>query len=105
MLRLGITPETVRELLRRSHRGWVAEQEHRIVGSTMGNRQTGKRWVIAVLPEFENRGIGNHLMALVEAWLWSAGLPETGLTTDPDDAFRAVGFYRRLGWRDWKFEY
>jgi ribosomal protein S18 acetylase RimI-like enzyme len=104
MLRLGITPEAVRELLRHSHRGWVAEEEHRIVGFTMGNRQTGEMWVIAVLPEFENRGIGKRLMALVEAWLWSTGWAEIWLTTDSDEAFRAVGFYRRLGWRDWKFE-
>jgi ribosomal protein S18 acetylase RimI-like enzyme len=104
MLRLGITPEAVRELLRDSHRGWVAEEENRNVGFTMGNRRTGEMWVIAVLPEFENRGIGKCLLARVEEWLGSAGWAEIWLTTDPDEAFRAVGFYRRLGWRDWKFE-
>jgi ribosomal protein S18 acetylase RimI-like enzyme len=70
----------------------------------MGNRQTGEMWVIAVQPEFENRGIGTRLMAMAEAWSWSAGWTEIWLTTDPYEAFRALGFYRRLGWCDWKFE-
>jgi ribosomal protein S18 acetylase RimI-like enzyme len=76
VLRLGITREAVREMMRHSHRGWVAEEEHRIVGFTMSNRQTVEMWVIAVRLEFENLGIGKRLTDLVEAWLWSAGWPD-----------------------------
>jgi GNAT superfamily N-acetyltransferase len=102
--RMGITPEAVVEMMRRSHRGWVAEDGDRIVGFAMGNKRTGEMWVIAVLPEYENQGIGRRLMSFVEDWLWSVGWHEIWLTTDPDEKYRAVGFYRRLGWRDWKFE-
>lgn len=104
LLRLGITPESVIAMLHTSHRGWVAVDAGQVIGFVMGNQQTGEMWVIAVLPEYENRGVGRRLLTLVEDWLWSAGWKELWLTTDPDENFRAVGFYRRLGWVDWKFE-
>ena len=34
----------------------------------------------------------------------SEGWEEIWLTTDVDENLRAVGFYRHLGWEDWKFE-
>ena len=76
----------------------------RVVGFAMGNRDDGEMWVIAVLKEFEDRGIGRRLLGFVEEWLFAEGWEEIWLTTDPDETFRAVGFYRRLGWRDWKLE-
>lgn len=104
LLRLGITPESVIAMLHTSHRGWVAVDAGQVIGFVMGNQQTGEMWVIAVLPDYENRGVGRRLLTLVEDWLWSTGWRELWLTTDPDENFRAVGFYRRLGWVDWKFE-
>lgn len=70
----------------------------------MGSKATGELWVIAVLKEYENQGIGRALMGLVEAWLHSEGCKELWLTTDADENYRAVGFYRRLVWEDWKME-
>jgi ribosomal protein S18 acetylase RimI-like enzyme len=102
---LGITPDSVRELMRDSHRGWLCEIEGRTVGFAMGNRRTGEMWVIAVLKEFEGRGIGRQLLGLVENWLESEGWTEIWLTTDTNEDFRAVGFYRHEGWRDWKLEH
>lgn len=57
-------------------------------------------WVIAVLPEFEEQGFGGRQLARVEEWLWSLGWEEIWLTTDPDPALRAYGFYRHHGWVD-----
>jgi ribosomal protein S18 acetylase RimI-like enzyme len=104
LLRLGITPESVIAMLHTSNRGWVAVDAGHVIGFVMGNQQTGEMWVIAVLPDYENRGVGRRLLTLVEDWLWSTGWKALWLTTDPDENFRAVGFYRRLGWVDWKFE-
>lgn len=70
----------------------------------MGDKTTGEIWVIAVLREFEGRGIGRQLLRLVEDWLWSHGWKEIWLTTDPDESLRAIGFYRHEGWQDWKIE-
>ena len=105
MSALGITHESVRAMLEcGSHRGWLCEIDGMVVGFTMGNKLTGEMWVIAVLQEYEGRGVGRKLMALVEDWLWSEGWKEIWLTTDPDESVRAVGFYRRLGWKDWKLD-
>jgi ribosomal protein S18 acetylase RimI-like enzyme len=104
LVRLGITPESVSRMLGQSHRGWLCEADGRIVGFAMGNRESGELWVIAVLKEFESRGIGKRLLTLVEEWLHYAGWSELWLTTDTDDRLRAVGFYRHLGWTDWKIE-
>jgi GNAT superfamily N-acetyltransferase/2'-5' RNA ligase len=97
---LGITEESVLATLGATHRGWLCEEDGRVVGFAMGNRENGEMWVIALLPEFEGRGIGAALMARVEEWLWSEGWSEIWLTTDTDPALRAYGFYRRLGWAD-----
>lgn len=101
---LGITFASVEAAMQSSHRGWVAEADSRIVGFAMGDRTNGEMWVIAVLREYEGRGIGKQLLTLVESWLKEEGWEETWLTTDVDENLRAVGFYRHLGWKDWKFE-
>ena len=101
---LGITPDSVRKMMQDSHHGWLCECDGRKAGFAMGNRQTGEMWVIAVLREFEGRGIGRQLLRLVEDGLWSHGWKEIWLTTDPDESLRSVGFYRHEGWQDWKIE-
>lgn len=100
---MGITPTSVCEMMQTSHRGWLAEEGKRVLGFAMGNKLTGEMWVIAVLPEFENLGIGKRLLLLVEGWLAAAECTSLWLTTDTDETMRCVGFYRHLGWEDWKF--
>jgi GNAT superfamily N-acetyltransferase len=87
-----------------SHKGWLCESDEQVVGFAMGNRENGEMWVIAVLKEHEGKGIGKTLLRFVEEWLWSEGWEDIWLTTDLDERDRAVGFYRRLGWQDWKLE-
>lgn len=101
---MGITHDSVCELLTKSHRGWLCEVDGQVVGFAMGNKENGEMWVIAVLPEYEGRGIGRQLLRLVEEWLFSESWSVIWLTTDPDETVRAVGFYRHLGWIDWKLE-
>jgi hypothetical protein len=43
-------------------------------------------------------------MRQAEPWLFSHGWAEIWLRTDVDESVRAVGFYRRLGWVDWKID-
>ena len=104
MLQMGITHESVINMMEKTHRGWLAEVDGGIVGFTIGNQATGEMWVIAVLNEFENRGIGRLLMQKIEKWLFGKGSDKLWLVTDPNEEFRAVGFYHRLGWQDWKIE-
>ncbi len=68
------------------------------------DRATGEFLAIAVLPEYEEKGVGGRLMALAEEWLAASGCKRAWLTTDLDTALRAYGFYRKRGWTDWKIE-
>lgn len=97
----GITEESVAGMLLTSHKGWVCESHGRIVGFSMGNKVTAEFWVVAVLPEYEGRGIGRNLMKLTQDWLLlDSGHGEIWLTTSPDTSSRAYALYVKLGWKD-----
>lgn len=96
----GITEESVAKMLTTTHKGWVCEINQRIVGFSMGNRSTGEFWVVAVLPEFEGRGIGRNLMELAVHWLRASACAEIWLWTSPDVSTRAYALYRKYGWED-----
>ena len=102
MTEMGITPETVKTMLDSTHRGWLCEVDGQVVGFAMGNIESGEMWVIAVLKEYECRGIGKQLLNRVEQWLFDNDWSEIWLTTDLDESMRAVQFYRSQGWTDWK---
>ena len=100
--RLGVTEASVTDMIKTTHRGWLCEVDKKIVGFAMGNRKNGEMWVIAVLPEFESKGVGKGLLIRVEDWLWSEGWDEIWLTTGTDSSLRAYGFYRSQGWMDYE---
>jgi ribosomal protein S18 acetylase RimI-like enzyme len=102
--RLGIDPQSVTASLDMSTQGWVCEDNDRIVAFSMADRATAEFLVIAVLPEYECKGVGGRLMALAEEWLAASGCTRAWLTTDIDTTLRAYGFYRKRGWTDWKIE-
>lgn len=93
-----LTPDTIATALQTSAKGWVCEVEDRIVGFAMGDSETGEMTVIAVLSEFERRGIGQLLLDKVRDWLFDSGHDEIWLLTTPDLSFRAYGFYLSQGW-------
>lgn len=100
LIRMGITEETVNAKINTTYRGWLCQDgTGRPVGFSMGNRTDGEMWVIAVLPEYEGRGIGKKLMLLVQDWLFQYH-DELWLTTEHDPGNRAYGFYQSLGWRE-----
>ncbi|QDU09404.1 GNAT family N-acetyltransferase [Gimesia aquarii] len=101
---LGYTYNVVKQMLKHTHQGWLCEIENQVVGFAIGNRETGEMWVIAVLREYEGNGIGKRLLTMVEDSLWARGWLEIWLTTDPNEKVRAVGFFRHLGWEDWKMD-
>jgi len=102
--RLGINPQSVTESLGKSTKGWVCDDSGQVVAFSMADRATGEFLVIAVLPEYEGKGVGGRLMTLAEEWLAASGCKRAWLTTDLDTTLRAYGFYRKRGWIDWKIE-
>ena len=99
---LDITPASVERKLATACKGWLCTVEDQVVGFCMADSAEGELWVIAVLPDYEGRGIGAGLMDLAEQWLWESGCTRAWLTTAVDPTLRAYGFYRHRGWTDWK---
>jgi GNAT superfamily N-acetyltransferase len=77
-------------------RGWVIEEEGKIVGFAVGNAKTGNIWALFVEPGHEGKGYGRQLHDAMVAWLWAQGSSQLWLTTERDT--RAERFYRKAGW-------
>lgn len=99
LVELGITPESLAVAIEDTAKGWVCEFGGKIVGFVMGDKSTGELTVLALLPEFEGRGIGKRLLESVEEWLFANGNEELWLVTSPEPSFRAYGFYQSQGWQ------
>ncbi|MGF1594247.1 MAG: GNAT family N-acetyltransferase [Kiloniellaceae bacterium] len=95
----GITPQTMAASLQADVRGWLCRHGDRAVGFAMADRANGEVQVVAVLPDYEGRGIGRTLLEQACDWLFAEGHDEIWLSANPDPDVRASGFYRRLGWR------
>ena len=96
---MDVTPSSLAETLNGLAKGWVCEVDDRIVGFSMADKEEGEVTVLALLPEYENRGIGKKLLQRASDWLFAAGHKEIYLITTPNPDFRAYGFYQALGWR------
>src|SRR5687768_794264 len=97
---MGITAASVAEgLAAGTLQGWVCSDDSRIVGFCMGDSERGEVGVLAVLPDYEGRGIGKALLSRVVDWLRMFDPPRIWLGAPRDPAARAYGFYRSLGWR------
>ncbi|MBD2103054.1 GNAT family N-acetyltransferase [Leptolyngbya sp. FACHB-261] len=95
---LGITPETVAEILRTDYRAWIAEIDKQPIAFSIANSTEKMIFGMFVLPAFEGRGAGRALMQRAEEWLWAQGSEEIWLLTGNDPKLRAYGFYLHLGW-------
>jgi L-amino acid N-acyltransferase YncA len=78
--------------------GYVCADDGRMVGYCFGDKHTGEVLVLALLPEYEGRGIGRTLLSRVAEDLWSFGFKRLFLGCSRDPTSRSYGFYRHLGW-------
>ena len=97
---LGITAQSWGEDIRTgAFPGHVCTVDERIVGYCFGASATGEIVVLALLPQFENQGIGRQLLGRVIDDLMKRGHQRLFLGCSKDPATRSHGFYRHLGWR------
>lgn len=92
-----IADDEVIEAIEQSGRGWVIEWHAKVVAFAIGNGTTGNVWALFVDPEHEGRGYGRRLLDEMVRWLWSRGLKQLSLSTEPGT--RAERFYERAGWQ------
>lgn len=78
--------------------GYVAMVEERMAGYCFGDRDSGEIVVLALLPEYEAKGIGKALLARMVEDFRSWGFARLFLGCSSDPASRSYGFYRHLGW-------
>lgn len=97
---IGVTPETLPEMLSGNGRGWVAELEGEIVAFAMADANDATVFAMFVRPDQEGKGLGRLLMTEAQRWLFERGCDEIWLVTDHDRAVRANGFYRHIGWQE-----
>jgi GNAT superfamily N-acetyltransferase len=97
---IGITPKSWSEDIRSGALpGHVCAVGGDIVGYCFGARDTGEIVVLALLPEFEDRGIGRELLRRTVEDLAKLGHRRLFLGCSADPNSRSYGFYRHLGWR------
>lgn len=97
---IGITSKSWGENIESGARpGHVCICEGNIVGYCFGVRETGEIEVLAIMADFENRGIGRELLGRTIRQLAKLGHSRLFLACSPDPNSRSYGFYRHLGWR------
>jgi ribosomal protein S18 acetylase RimI-like enzyme len=79
--------------------GYVCMSGSTLAGYCFGARDTGEIVVLALLPEFENQGVGRSLLELMVRDLQALGFDRLFLGCSSDPRTRSYGFYRHLGWR------
>ena len=97
---MEITAQSWAESIRdNSLPGIVCLSGSKLVGYCFGDRQSGEVVVLAVLPEFENQGIGRALLDQLVNELSREGRARLFLGCSADPGSRSYGFYRYPGWR------
>ncbi|MDJ0772310.1 MAG: GNAT family N-acetyltransferase [Mastigocoleus sp. MO_167.B18] len=96
---LGITPETVTQMLQTDCCAWIADIDDKPIGFSIANATEKTILGLFVLPSFEGRGAGKAVLQKAEEWLFSQDIEEIWLLTGNDPNLRAYGFYLHLGWK------
>ncbi len=95
---LGITPESVEQMLATDCCAWIAEIDGQSIGFAIANATESTILGLFVRPNFEGQGAGRSLMQAAEDWLWDNEINEIWLLTGNDPKLRAYGFYQHLHW-------
>lgn len=97
---MGITHASTAASLRSgSMKGWVCTDGPEVIGFCSVDLASGEVLVLAVLPDYEGKGVGKGLLSRAVEWLRSRGVERIWLAASPDPSGRAHGFYRSQGWR------
>jgi GNAT superfamily N-acetyltransferase len=96
----GITRDTWRDDIQSGALpGYVCRIDQQIAGYCFAHRKTGEIAVLALLPKFEEQGIGRKLLAHMVNHMHALGFRRLFLGCSPDPECRSHGFYRHMGWK------
>lgn len=94
---MGITPETLIEMLVADAGIWIAEVDGKSAAFSSVDDEDGSVFALFVHPDFEGFGLGRLLLQEAESALFR-NHKTIWLETDGRDGIRANGFYRKHGW-------
>ena len=92
---LGITPQSISQMLDTDCCAWIAEIGDRAIGFSIANATEKTIFGIFVRPAFEDRGAWRALMQAAESWLFSKGIEEIWLVTGNDATVLRWQNYKR----------
>lgn len=69
----GINFEVLEGKLLGTCKGWLCEEENKIIGFIIADKKTANIWTLAILPSYNNKQISVNLLNLAEHWLLSSG--------------------------------
>ncbi|MFZ1371198.1 MAG: GNAT family N-acetyltransferase [Ferruginibacter sp.] len=93
-----VTDHDVAEYMTNRGKGWVCEQEGKIVGFAIVDLVANNVWALFILPAFEGKGIGKKLHCMLLDWYFIHTREKIWLGTEPNS--RAETFYRLQGWTE-----
>jgi GNAT superfamily N-acetyltransferase len=92
-----ISDEDVRREIEDTGKGWVIEDEGKILGFAVCNVVSGNIWALFVDPEAQGQGLGSRLHDAMLQWLQQQPVPLLWLTTGADT--KASALYEHKGWQ------
>ena len=93
-----VTDKDCEEFLTVRGKGWVCEINNTIVGFAIADLKEKNIWALFIHPEFEEKGIGKKLHAMMLDWYFTKTTEPVWLGTAPNT--RAETFYRKQGWKE-----
>ena len=93
-----ITEQDYVDYLSQRGKGWVCEEDGKLVGFAIGDLEKHNVWALFVLPEYEGQGIGRELLIELLDWYYTETRETIWLSTAADT--RAANFYRSFGFKE-----
>ncbi len=79
-------------------KGWLCEIDDTIIGFAIVDTADNNIWALFVHPDFEKKGIGRKLQAIMLDWFFEQSDKTLWLGTAPNT--RAEHFYTSSGWKN-----
>ena len=92
-----ITPEDYEEFMFLRGKGWICQEDEKIVGFAIVDLRENNVWALFIQPGYEGRGIGKKLHDEMMDWYFSKTANPIWLGTAPNT--RAERFYETAGWK------
>ncbi|MEM9281494.1 MAG: GNAT family N-acetyltransferase [Verrucomicrobiota bacterium] len=97
---IGVTPEVIGAMIEGGdYVTTLAEIDGQAIAFSMAQLSEAYVFAVFVRLSHEGRGAGRAVLEAAETALRDHGVETAWLSTGGDQALRAVGFYRHLGWR------